>query len=56
MKGGDIVAVGTPEAIAAEKASATGFYLKPLLEKERVDRPVVKRAPKRAKQTATLDV
>ena len=27
-----------------------------LLEKERVDMPVVKRAPKRAKQTATLDV
>jgi excinuclease ABC subunit A len=56
VKGGDIVAFGTPEAIAAEKASATGFYLKPLLEKERVDMPVIKRAPKRPKQTATLDV
>ncbi|MEG3153746.1 excinuclease ABC subunit UvrA [Sphingomonas sp. RB1R13] len=56
VKGGDIVAVGTPEAIAAEKKSATGFYLKPLLEKERVDMPLVKHAPKRSKQAATLDV
>ena len=31
IKGGEIVAVGTPEAIAGEKKSATGFYLKPLL-------------------------
>ena len=52
VKGGDIVAVGTPEAIAAEKASATGFYLKPLLEKsagrtEPVAVPLASRRKKR---------
>ena len=49
VKGGDIVAVGTPEAIAAEEKSATGFYLKPLLEKAREEMPVVKRVGKTAK-------
>ena len=47
VKGGDIVAVGTPEAIAAEPRSATGFYLKPLLDKPRVEITVVKRPAKR---------
>ena len=47
VKGGEIVAVGTPEAIAAEERSATGFYLKPLLDKVRVEMPVVKRPAKR---------
>jgi excinuclease ABC subunit A len=30
--GGTIVATGTPEAVAANKASVTGKYLKPLLK------------------------
>ncbi|SFP92240.1 excinuclease ABC subunit UvrA [Sphingomonas rubra] len=33
VKGGEIVAVGTPEEVAAEPRSFTGRYLKPLLEK-----------------------
>jgi excinuclease ABC subunit A len=30
--GGTIVATGTPEQVAANKASVTGKYLKPLLK------------------------
>jgi excinuclease ABC subunit A len=33
VKGGEIVAVGTPEQVVTEKRSYTGHYLKPLLEK-----------------------
>jgi len=33
-KGGDIVAAGTPEDVAAEVRSYTGRYLKPLLDKQ----------------------
>jgi len=52
VKGGDIVAVGTPEAIAAEEKSATGFYLKPLLEKSavRTDLVAVPLASRRKKR------
>ncbi|WP_028989799.1 excinuclease ABC subunit UvrA [Thermithiobacillus tepidarius DSM 3134] len=34
-RGGQIIAVGTPEAIAAHPESHTGRYLKPLLDKDR---------------------
>lgn len=33
--GGTIIASGTPEQIAKEKASYTGRYLKPILERDR---------------------
>ncbi|MFZ5608957.1 MAG: hypothetical protein ACOY99_05030, partial [Pseudomonadota bacterium] len=33
-KGGQIIAAGTPEAIAATKASYTGAYLKPILKRK----------------------
>jgi len=33
VRGGEIVAVGTPEQVAANPASFTGRYLKPLLER-----------------------
>lgn len=33
--GGKIVATGTPEKVAESKASYTGYYLKPVLERER---------------------
>jgi excinuclease ABC subunit A len=33
VKGGEIVAVGTPEAVVKEKRSFTGRYLAPLLGK-----------------------
>jgi excinuclease ABC subunit A len=36
VRGGEIVAVGTPEQVAANPASFTGRYLKPLLEKRTV--------------------
>jgi len=36
VRGGEIVAVGTPEDVAANPASFTGRYLKPLLEKGKV--------------------
>jgi excinuclease ABC subunit A len=36
VKGGEIVAEGTPETVAAAKGSYTGQYLKPLLERSRV--------------------
>ena len=48
VKGGDIVAVGTPETIVQEPRSATGFYLKPLLDKPRVELFTTKRPAKRA--------
>ena len=34
-KGGRVVAIGTPETIAANTASITGKYIKPLIEKSR---------------------
>jgi len=33
--GGELVAAGTPETVAAVEASWTGRYLKPLLERDR---------------------
>jgi excinuclease ABC subunit A len=33
VRGGEIVAEGTPEAVVREERSHTGFYLKPLLER-----------------------
>jgi excinuclease ABC subunit A len=35
VKGGEIVAQGTPEQVVKEKRSYTGHYLKPLLEREK---------------------
>ncbi|WP_037500487.1 excinuclease ABC subunit UvrA [Sphingomonas jaspsi] len=37
--GGEIVAQGTPEQVAANPASYTGQYLKPLLERAKVEKP-----------------
>ncbi|WP_277949480.1 hypothetical protein [Aurantiacibacter aquimixticola] len=33
MRGGEVVAEGTPEAVAAVPASYTGQYLQPMLER-----------------------
>ena len=54
IKGGEIVAAGTPEQIITEPRSATGFYLKPLLDKPRAEMQVIKtdRRRARAKETA----
>jgi excinuclease ABC subunit A len=53
VNGGKIVVTGTPEDVAAEPKSATGQYLKPLLERASVQpvketprsRPKRKRSP-----------
>ena len=44
VKGGEIVAQGTPEQVAAEPRSFTGRYLKPLLERPTRDKPVLSEA------------
>jgi excinuclease ABC subunit A len=36
VRGGEIVAQGTPEDVAGEARSYTGAYLRPMLEKVRV--------------------
>ena len=41
MRGGEIIAEGTPEAVAADAASVTGFTLKALLS--RVEGPLLER-------------
>ncbi len=38
-KGGKLMAIGTPEQVAATKESITGKYLKPLLEKKAAAKP-----------------
>src|SRR5690349_19704021 len=51
VNGGKIVVEGTPETVAATKASFTGQYLKPLLERASVKPQVVEVAPKRPKRS-----
>ena len=52
-KGGTIVAVGTPEKIAASKDSYTGKYLKPVLERDRQRMDdVVTKASKKEKKSS----
>jgi len=45
--GGQIIAFGTPDDIAASAVSHTGYFLKPILEK--AGAPAVKRGRKSAK-------
>src|SRR5690348_4847627 len=47
VNGGRIVVEGTPETVAETKASFTGQYLKPLLERASVKPQVVETKPKR---------
>ena len=47
VNGGKIVVEGTPETVAAEPRSATGQYLKPLLERASVKPKVVDVKPKK---------
>jgi excinuclease ABC subunit A len=51
VNGGRVVVTGTPEDVAAEPKSATGQYLKPLLERASVKPEVVESKPKRPKRT-----
>ncbi|QNM82819.1 excinuclease ABC subunit UvrA [Sphingomonas sabuli] len=45
VNGGEIVVAGTPEKVAATDPSATGMYLKPLLERGAAPAPAKKRQP-----------
>jgi len=47
VNGGKVVVEGTPETVAAESKSATGQYLKPLLERASVKPKVVETKPKK---------
>ncbi len=50
VRGGEIIAVGAPETVAVDAASVTGFYLKPLLERQAaavVEAKVVRKGRKR---------
>ncbi|MES2120662.1 MAG: excinuclease ABC subunit UvrA [Pseudomonadota bacterium] len=56
VNGGRIIAKGPPEAIASVPLSATGQYLKPMLERASVKPQVVDVAPKRPKRTRKVEV
>ena len=51
VNGGEIVAEGTPEVVAAEAGSFTGQYLRPLLERRKVTPVIVEATPKRPKRS-----
>ena len=52
VRGGEIIAEGTPEAVAADPASVTGFTLKALLS--RVEGPLLERQAAAVVQKAPL--
>jgi excinuclease ABC subunit A len=56
VNGGKIVVEGTPEMVTQCPASATGQYLKPLLERASVKPEVVSTAPKKVKRTRRVAV
>jgi excinuclease ABC subunit A len=56
VNGGEIIAEGPPEAIAKVGISATGRYLKPILERASVKPQLVEVKPQRPKRTRNLAV
>jgi excinuclease ABC subunit A len=56
VNGGEIIAEGPPERIAEAPLSATGQYLRPMLERASVKPVVVDVAPKRVKRTRKVVV
>ena len=56
VNGGKIIAEGVPEAIAKEPLSATGQYLKPMLERASVKPVVVESKPKRPARSRKVSV
>jgi excinuclease ABC subunit A len=56
VNGGKIVVEGTPETVAECPASATGQYLKPLLERASVKPKVVETKPKRVPRSRKVAV
>jgi excinuclease ABC subunit A len=51
-RGGEIVAVGTPEEVAKEARSYTGHYLAPLLEGKAG--PVISAPPAKARRSSSI--
>jgi excinuclease ABC subunit A len=56
VNGGKVIAEGPPERIAEAPLSATGQYLRPMLERASVKPVVVAVAPKRVKRTRKVSV
>jgi excinuclease ABC subunit A len=56
VNGGKIIAEGVPETIAEAPLSATGMYLRPMLERASVKPKVVNVAPKRVKRARKVSV
>jgi excinuclease ABC subunit A len=56
VNGGRIIAEGPPEVIAEAADSATGMYLKPLLERASVKPVIVDRPVKRPKRSRSVTV
>jgi excinuclease ABC subunit A len=56
VNGGRIIAEGPPEAIAAVPVSATGQYLRPILDRASVKPVVVDVKPKRPKRSRRVAV
>jgi excinuclease ABC subunit A len=55
VNGGRVIAEGVPEAIADVSVSATGQYLKPILERASVKPVIVQTAPKRPKRVRKVE-
>ena len=55
MNGGEIIAEGTPEEIAKVAISATGQYLRPILERASVKPVIVQTMPKRPKRARKIE-
>src|SRR4051812_37759454 len=56
VNGGRIIAEGVPETIADVANSATGQYLRPILDRASVKPKVVDVAPKRAKRSRKMPI
>jgi excinuclease ABC subunit A len=56
VNGGQIIAEGPPERIAEVAISATGQYLRPILDRASVKPKVVEVAPKRPKRSRKVPV
>jgi excinuclease ABC subunit A len=56
VNGGKIIAEGPPERIAEVPISATGQYLKPMLERASVKPVIVDVKPKKPKRPRKIDV
>jgi len=56
VNGGRVIAEGVPETIAQVAISATGQYLKPMLERASTKPVIVDVKPKKPKRTRKVDV